>query len=102
MSRSPLAVLALALALAGCGSDEEDERKLDTAQVERGIADGIEKDRPGTRVVEVSCPDDVELKKGATFTCRVRGSKRGQEAIATVTQVDDEGRVRYRVPGPRP
>ena len=100
MSRSLAAALALALALAGCGSEEE--RKLDTAQVERGIADGIEKDRPGTRVVEVSCPDDVEIEKGAKFTCRVRGAEPGQEAIATVTQVDDEGRVRYRVPGPRP
>jgi hypothetical protein len=102
VSRTPAAAVALVLAFAGCGSEEEDERKLDTAQVERGIADGIEKDRPGTRVVEVSCPDDIEIEKGAKFTCRVRGAEPGQEAIATVTQVDDEGRVRYRVPGPRP
>jgi hypothetical protein len=90
--------LATAAALAACGEDDEPPKLLDTAPIERGIARGVEKDRPGTRVVEVTCPEDVELRKGATFTCRVRGSKRGQEAIATVTQVDDEGRVRYRVP----
>ena len=98
MSRAlAAAAAALALGLAACGDGDED-RRLDTAPIERGIARGIEKDRPGTRVVEVVCPEDVTLEKGATFTCRVRGSRRGQEAIATVTQVDDEGRVRYRVP----
>jgi hypothetical protein len=92
------AAAGLALAAAGCDDDEDERRRLDTAPVERGIARGIEKDRPGTRVVEVVCPKDVELRKGVTFTCRVRGARRGQEAVATVTQVDDEGRVRYRVP----
>ena len=95
----PAALVAAAALAAACGEDEEEPPKLlDTAPIERGIARGVEKDRPGTRVVEVVCPEKVGLRKGATFTCRVRGSKRGQEAIATVTQVDDKGRVRYRVP----
>ena len=98
MRRALPVALATAAALAACGEDDEPRKLLDTAPIERGIARGVEKDRPGTRVVSVKCPDDVELRKGVTFTCRVRGSERGQEAVATVTQVDDEGRVRYRVP----
>ena len=100
MTARPLgATVLLCLCLAACGEDENTEtRLLDIEPIERGIAREIERDRPGTRVVSVSCPDDVELKKGGKFTCRVRGSKRGEVAVATVTQVDDEGRVRYRIP----
>lgn len=99
MTRGVAAGIAVALGLAACGEEgEKAKRRLDTAPIEAQIARGIEKDRPGTRIVEVVCPDDVELKKGVVFTCRVRGSKRGQEAIATVTQTDDRGRARYRIP----
>ena len=91
------AVLA-ALALAGCGGDDEEKKKLDMEPVERGIERGIEKDNPKTDVVAVECPDDVEQKKGVEFKCTVRGSRQGEEAEATVTQVDDDGRVRYVVP----
>jgi len=87
--------LVLALCLSACGNEP---RQLDTAQVEKGIAAGVEHDRPGTNVVAVTCPDHVELEKGATFTCRVKGARRGQDAIATVTQADGQGRVRYRIP----
>ena len=94
------ATLALALSLSSCGGgDEKPERLLRIGPIEAGIAREIERDRPGTDVVEVACPDRVELKKGGRFTCMVRGSRPGEEAIATVTQVDDEGRVRYEVPG---
>jgi hypothetical protein len=90
------ATVLILLCLTACG--DERERLLDTGPVERGIARGIEADRPGTEVVSVTCPEDVELEKGGRFTCRVKGSKPGEDAIATVTQVDDEGRVRYSVP----
>jgi hypothetical protein len=96
VSRRPLCAAVLALCAAGCGDDEP--RQLDTTRVEKGIAEGIERDRPGTKVVSVTCPENVELRKGGTFTCRVKGSKTGEDAVATVTQTDDEGRVRYRVP----
>ena len=96
MTRRSLCATVLALCLAGCGGDEP--LKLDTAPIEKGIATGVEKDRPGTKVVSVTCPDDVELRKGGTFSCRVKGSKPGEDAIATVTQTDDNGRVRYSVP----
>ena len=88
------AALACGAALAGCGGAE----RLDTGKVERGIERGVERDRPGVQVT-VSCPDDIELEKGRRFKCRVVASN-GQEADATVTQVDDEGRVRYEIPPP--
>jgi Domain of unknown function (DUF4333) len=99
VSARPLgAAVVASLCLAACGGDDDDGRLLDTGPVETGIARGIERDRPGTQVVSVTCPDDVKLEKGGTFTCRVKGSKSGEDAVATVTQEDDEGRVRYRVP----
>ena len=96
MTRAAASAALAALALAGCGGD--DRRLLEMEPVERGIERGIEKDRPGTDVVEVDCPDEIELRKGEVFQCQVRGSRQGEFAIATVTQVDDRGRVRYRVP----
>ena len=91
-----VAVLA-ALPLTGCGGDDE-RKTLDVRPVERGIERGIEKDNPKTDVVSVDCPDDVEQRKGVVFKCTVRGSRQGEHAEATVTQVDDDGRVRYVVP----
>ena len=96
--RSPAAAVALtALALTACGGGD-DTKKLDMEPVERGIERGVEKDNPKTDVVAVDCPEDVEQKKGVVFKCQVRGSREGERAEATVTQVDDEGRVRYVVP----
>ncbi|MDQ3936254.1 MAG: DUF4333 domain-containing protein, partial [Actinomycetota bacterium] len=99
VTRRRLAAAALAsaaLALGACGGD--DEETLDVGPIEDGIAKGVERDNPGTNVASVECPDDVEKKKGVKFKCRVRGTKKGQQAEATVTQVDDDGRVRYVVP----
>ena len=94
------ASVAIVIALGLGALDEEDSppRKLSMPPIEAGIAREIERDRPGTNVVSVTCPEDVELRKGGTFTCRVRGSRPGEDAIAEVTQVDANGRVRYRVP----
>jgi hypothetical protein len=79
--------------LAACGTDPE---RLDTLKIERGIAAGVERDS-AVEVEEVECPERVELEKGDTFQCLVRGEREGQNSIATVTQVDDKGRVRYEV-----
>jgi hypothetical protein len=85
------------LLLAGCGDDDEPRRLLDVGPVERAITRAVERDNPRTDVVAVECPDDVELKRGVVFKCMVRGSRQGELAEATVTQVDDTGRVRFVV-----
>jgi hypothetical protein len=84
----------LLLAIAGCGGEPD---RIDTAKVERGIADGVEREHPEVEVTSVDCPADVRLEKGHSFKCRVR-TTRGEEVEATVTQVDDRGRVRYVIP----
>lgn len=89
------AAAVLALCLSGCGGTTP--RTLDTRKVEKGIAAGITHDHPGTKV-SVTCPRDIAVKKGERFQCRVRGRRSGEDVIATVTQADDQGRVRYRVP----
>ena len=96
MTRAAASAALAVLALSGCGAERK--RLIDMERVERGIERGIEQDRPGTDVVEVDCPDEIELRKGEVFQCEVRGSRQGEIALATVTQVDDQGRVRYRVP----
>ena len=83
----------LALALAGCGQDDQ---RLDTLKIERGIAEGVERETK-VEVEEVECPERVEIEKGDTFKCVVRGEREGQLSEATVTQVDDNGRIRYEV-----
>ena len=97
MTRRAALVLALAATLlAACG--DEEPKMLDIERVEKGIAEGVERDNPGTDVVSVTCPDEVEQRKGVKFKCQVKGSRKGQRAEATVTQTDDSGRVRYVVP----
>lgn len=95
-ARAVAAAAVAAAALAGCGGEER--RLLDMGPVERGIAREIERDKPGTDVISVDCPDGVELRRGEIFQCTVQGSRQGEVAIATVTQVDETGRVRFRVP----
>ena len=93
--------LLAAVAIAGCGKDEELlrlEERLRTDEIERGIQREVERDNPGVRVVEVTCPEEVERGKGVVFKCMVRGSREGELAEATVTQVDEEGSVRFVIP----
>jgi hypothetical protein len=87
-ARVTLAAAAVALGLGACGSQQ-----LDTAEAERTIADRLER-QAGTKVT-ISCPDDVEIKKGNTFDCEAKA--RNDTARVKVTQLDDEGNVRWEV-----
>jgi hypothetical protein len=90
----PLRLLLLLLVLpaliaVGCA------KKIDTSKAERSIKAGLEsKTSDGLRIASVTCPKDVEVKKGATFTCTVKG-KNHQTARVTVVQHDDKGNVTY-------
>jgi hypothetical protein len=78
------AVAVAAVAVAGCGKpavldgprseDRIGERLAETYDVEVGA---------------VTCPDDVEVEEGATFTCTARVG--GERVEVDVRQTDDEG-----------
>jgi hypothetical protein len=90
---TPIAAAAVALALAGCGgSDNSDKPKpLDTERVERAIENSILQKRK--LVASVSCPSNIERKKGKRFRCMA--TYRGGRTPFLVTQRDDSGSVNY-------
>lgn len=86
--------LLAALAITGCGASVGGG--IDTDKAESEIRTLVEK-QVGSGVKSVSCPDDVEEKKGDVFTCEVVGTD-GSKGDVTVTQKDDEGNVNFRAP----
>jgi hypothetical protein len=88
----PILLLLLvlpALIAVGC------TKSIDTNKAERSIKTGLEnRTSNGLRIASVSCPKDVEVKKGATFTCTVKGTNH-QTAKVNVIQHDDKGNVTY-------
>ena len=44
----------------------------------------------------VDCPNDVDVKTGATFTCDLK-LQNGKSGTITITQLDDKGHVRWQV-----
>jgi Domain of unknown function (DUF4333) len=92
MSRLGAALaLVVAVALTACG-----EQTLDVAEVESTIGQRLT--RNAKQKVTVRCPEEVKIKKGDSFDCTASG-KRGRTTV-TVTQLDDNGRVRGVVKGP--
>jgi hypothetical protein len=93
MPTSPRLATALtacaAIALTGCG-----EKILNTDNAEKEIVKGLE-EQTNARDPKVSCPDDVEVKKGDTFECKATAGK--DSATIAVEQLDDEGNIRWRL-----
>ena len=89
--RRPLAAACLlaVAASAGCGT-----QKLDIEDAEKTIGDQLGKEVKAT--VLVDCPNEVEIKRGDTFNCRATAQGK-KPASVRVTQLDDEGRVRWVV-----
>jgi hypothetical protein len=81
------AALAVALAAVGCGSDT-----VDAGKVEAGIEQSLS--TATAKVSDVSCPDDVEKKEGATFTCDAK-LEGGGKAKVKVTQTSNAGDYTY-------
>ena len=89
--RPSLAVLLVVPALLAVGC----AKQIDTNKAERSIKAGLQnKASNGLTIASVTCPKDVAVKKGATFTCAVKGSN-GRTAKVTVVQHDDKGNVTY-------
>ena len=84
-----------ALALGGCGSSDNSTatsaqtRTVDDQQVEQGIEKSLS--TSSEKVTNVSCPSDVPVEKGDTFTCSVTFSN---DATGKVT-VTQEGANHY-------
>jgi hypothetical protein len=92
MRPSALASVAFGLvALSGCGSDDPERVILDTERVERSIEQSVKEQR--NLEADVSCPVNIEQKKGNDFTCVAK--VRGKEFEFRVTQTDSEGHVTY-------
>jgi hypothetical protein len=88
--RWAVAAVALALVPAACG-----ESTLDTAQAERVIERGLER-QTGVKIESVSCPGHVEAGRGRHFRCTVVPA-RGRETSVVVTQRDDNGTITWKV-----
>jgi len=84
--KKALAVGAL-LALTACGVTS-----VDVPALEKNITEEVKKQTGADATV--SCPDNVDWKKGGTFTCDV-AVKGGTTQKATVTMVDDKGNVKW-------
>lgn len=84
-------VLAASLAVLGCG-----ETTIDVGKAETFISMTVA-DQAGVRVKSVACPQDPEVRQGATFTCTVTGAD-GTTGDVVATQRDDKGNVRISAP----
>ena len=84
-----LVVALCTLAVAGCGGDN-----LDESDTEAEIAAGVER-QTATENVKIDCPE-VEKKKDAVFECSLTADG-GVKASVKVTQVDDDGGIRWEV-----
>jgi hypothetical protein len=89
------AALALVLLTAGCGQSTLNTSKLET-QIKKTLSD-----RTGFAIRSVSCPRDVEAKKGAGFRCTVT-TERNERVPVNVTQDDAKGGVTWKLAGPLP
>lgn len=88
MVKKALVVGAL-MALTACGVTS-----VDVPALEKNITDEVKKQAGADATVD--CPDQVDWKKGGTFTCDV-AVKGGQTQKATVKMVDDKGNVEWNL-----
>jgi hypothetical protein len=89
-----LAFLVLVSIVAGsCAA-----KTLNTDQLERRLGRQLS-ERLGVSGIEATCPDDVEVSKGATFACTARASGEDVGLRLVVTQVDDDGNVTWEIAG---
>ena len=85
------ALLAIGVLAAACS------RTLDMNQVESELKRQVERDL-GTQGLTVTCPDDVKVEAGTSFTCEASDAS-GATMVLTVTQENDQGKVRWSVTG---
>jgi Domain of unknown function (DUF4333) len=72
-------------------------KTLDGTQLEQRIAADMQTNLH-LEGVTVSCPDDIEVATGGTFTCTATDAD-GTTMTIQGTQTDDQGNVTYKVAG---
>ena len=73
-------------------------RTLNTDQLERRLGRQVS-DRLGVSGIEATCPDDIDVHKGATFACAARAPGEDVGLRIVVTQLDDDGNVSWEIAG---
>ena len=84
------AALVLLVPLAGCG------KTLDSADLEKELKTQLGKDA-GAAPKSVSCPDNIEVKKGKKFDCTLIAPN-GDKVTVNVTLTNDNGGFTATVP----
>jgi hypothetical protein len=86
-------LLILSMAVGGCAA-----RTLQDGQLERRLGREIS-DELGVAGIVAECPDDIEVHRGATFTCTARAPGETAALRIDVTQIDDDGDVTWEIAG---
>jgi hypothetical protein len=71
---------------------------LNTDQLERRLGRQLS-DRLGVSGIVAMCPDDIEVRKRATFVCTARAPSGASALRIDVTQLDDDGNVIWEIAG---
>jgi hypothetical protein len=87
MRRSALLLLTLAVAaaLTACGTKTID--KKDVQKKTQAFFDGVAKQNGQASFPKISCPDDLEAKKGKSTRCKAKGTDGTLGITVTVTDV---------------
>jgi Domain of unknown function (DUF4333) len=86
------AAVALAVTgLLGCSLEKEVDTAAAESEIEKALAE-----RTGAPIDAVKCPAEVEVKKGDVFHCRATAGD-GSRIPISVTQIDGDGGVRWRI-----
>lgn len=86
-------ILLVSIAAGSCAA-----RTLNADQLERRLGRQLS-ERLGVSGIEATCPDDVEVSKGATFACTARAPGEDVGLRIVVTQIDDDGDVTWEIAG---
>ncbi|MDD2858528.1 MAG: DUF4333 domain-containing protein [Candidatus Nanopelagicales bacterium] len=77
--------------LAACSS----VTTLNTEEAQAAISKGLTDQLGGTYTV--TCPESIEAKANATFTCDVTDTASGATAVVTATQTNDQGNIDWEI-----
>jgi len=94
-ARGVLLITTVVTMATGCSSN----RRLDMADLVRGLEEQMRVRIPSARDVAAECPtaNSVAVGKGVSFQCSV--SVDGRRILVTMTQTDDHGHVSSLVDG---